>query len=498
MFKKVTRLTAAAMCLLLLTAITGLSAFAADADKKQWAAAWANGMSDISIQAFEGKVNSDGIKITPFAKNMTVRTRLTPTLDGEKVRFTLSNVSGEQPLTINKASVAYSDESGNAIKGKSLPVTFKGKTSVTIPAGETVTCDPVEMTVRALEDLTVSLYVKDFNRVESVTLYGSATSVLAVGDRVNDKNFNGISLDFNKIRLVPILSELDVYAEGASSIVIMGDSTVSNEIPTLLAKRIISETGRRNIGVVGRGIIGNTLVVEDNGKTGGIYGERTIDRFKREVVDTAGCKYTIVKIGANDIIHPNCKSMTYLKPVTAAELEEGYRSIIRQGHNAGVKVILAEISPWKGYTRDFLHTGDPDVEWNEEYQRQTDEINEWITSQKDSDGVISADCLRDKDDYAKMANGFTDDGVHLSPLAQQAYVGSIDLSLFGIKADNNNSSEKEEDIPNPTAPDEPDITPSEEDKVKIPATGTDILTAICVSALGAASVIIISRKRKVK
>lgn len=495
MLKKVTRLTAAVMCLLLLTAVTGLSAFAANTDKMQWAAAWANGMSDISVKAFEGKVNADGVKITPFAKNMTVRTRLTPTLDGEQVRFTLSNVSGEHPLTIDKAAIAYSGE-GNAIKGGGIPVTFKGKSSVTIPAGETVTCDPVKMEVRALEDLTVSLYVRDFNRVETITLYGGATSVLTVGDKVNDANFKGICLDFTKIRLVPLLSELDVYAEGASSIVVIGDSTVSNDIPLRLAKRIINETGRRNIGVVGRGIIGNTLLVEDTGKTGGLYGERMIDRFEREVIDTAGCKYTLVKIGVNDIIHPNCKTMPYLKKVTPAEMEEAYREVIRRGHRAGIKVILGEISPWKGYTRDFLHTGDPDVEWCEEYQKNTDEVNEWIMSQTLSDGVVSAECLRDKNDVNKMPDCYTDDGAHLTPAAQQAYVDSLDLSLFGLggKKDNTGS------IPDYTKPKQTDSSSeiTENNKVSIPSTGYGIITSVSVLAAAAASTAVITYKRKRK
>ena len=39
------------------------------------------------------------------------------------------------------------------------------------------------------------------------------------------------------------------------------------------------------------------------------------------------------------------------------ELVAGYQQLIAMAHANGVKIVFAEMSPWKGYTRDLLKTG---------------------------------------------------------------------------------------------------------------------------------------------
>lgn len=501
MSKKVKRLFSVVLCVTVLVVSTVLPSFAASSNKK-WAAAWTAGMSDISVNAFKGMENVDGVKISAFIKDMTVRIRVTPTMDGEQVRFTLSNRHGTAPLKIDKAFIGYADgEKGNTIKGENRAVTFNGKSSVTIPKGEAVTCDPIKMDVTAFEDLLVTYYAQNFGQVQTISLYGG-TSTIAFGDRTGDKALRGISLNLGKINLCPLLSEVDVFAENASSIVVIGDSTVSNDIPLLLAKRIVKETGRRNIGVVGQGIMGDTIVLEDNGIISGIYGDPLVKRYRPDALEISGCRYTLVKIGANDIIHPRCKSMADRLPIVSVnELTDGFKELIKQANGAGVKIIISELSPWKGYTRDLTHSGKPDVEWCEEYQKPFDELNEWIRTQKLSDGYVNVDALKDKDDVYKMPDGYTEDGVHLTLTAQQAYVDSLDLSLFGLGSGGSNGGSTAPSVPNKDNNSNNGNTVTDKNEpsgstVKIPATGAGIASAVGVLSVACVCVVTLAKKKK--
>lgn len=287
-----------------------------------------------------------------------------------------------------------------------------------------------------MEDLCVTYYAQDFGMVQTMALYG-ATTYLAFGNHTEDQKLTGIKLSFGTlVSVVPLLSGLDVYADAdAYSIVVIGDSTTSNDIPKLLAKRIMDETGENKVGVLQKSIVGNCLLSDGVGPTGSIYGKAMIDRFQKDALDQPGVKYTLVKIGLNDILHPRCYSMIGLVPeASVEELVAGYQQLIAMAHANGVKIVFAEMSPWKGYTRDLLKTGQVDLEWTPEAQAMCDQLTQWVRTTDQADGAINLDCLKDPSDPAKMPDDFTSDGAHLLAPAQEAFVASIDLSLFGIEA----------------------------------------------------------------
>lgn len=432
---------------MLVLSIGMTSAAGALSNKGHWVASWGSGMTDISITLLEGKENWDGITISPFAKNMSARVRLTPTLGGDKVQFRLSNENGRKPLVISDVSIARAaGKSGSTIvEGTSIPVTFDGERQVTIPAGEVIACDPIDMEVTAFEDLCVSYYMENFNEVQTMGLCG-ATTYLTIGNHVADTKFLGLGLSFGSlVSVVPLLSDLYVYADSdAYSVVVIGDSTTSNNIPELLARRIADETGENKVGVVQKSIIGNSLLTDGVGTTGNIYGESMLSRYQEDALDQPGVQYTLVKIGLNDILHPRCKSMAGLIPIpTVDEIIDGYRELIRMSHEADVKIVMAEMSPWKGYTRDFLNTGNPDLEWSQDAQDDCDALTQWIRTTDETDGSINLDCLKDPNDPMKMPDGWTEDGAHLLAPAQEAFVNAIDLSLFGIGGKEEDSSSSE-------------------------------------------------------
>lgn len=456
----------------------------ASSNQKHWVGSWSAGMTDISINLLEGKENWDGIKISPFAKNMSARIRMPPTLGGNKVRFSLSNKNGRKPLIINEVAVARAkgDSGAEIVEGTSIPVTFDGKRQVTIPAGEIVTCDPIDMEVTALEDLCVSYYIENFSEVQTMALHGG-TTYLTLGNQVENTKFYGIGLSFGSlVSVVPLLCGMDVYADSDTySIVVIGDSTMSNDIPKKLAQRIIEETGENKVGVLQKSIVGNCLLSDGTGLTGSIYGKSMINRFQKDALEQPGVQYVLLKIGLNDILHPRCKSMEGKVPKpTVEELIGGYQQLIEEAHAADVKIVLADMSPWKGYTRDLLHTGNADLEWTQEAQDECDTLAEWIRNTDLADGSVNLDCLKDPNDPNKMPDNYTEDGAHLLAPAQDAFVNAIDLSLFGIGSggeDVTNSTETGSDTtesdPDTTQPETTDQTDPETESTTDPQTGIE-------------------------
>lgn len=465
--------------LILSIGITGVAS--AISEKDHWVGSWSAGMTDISITLLEGHENWDGIKIAPFAKNMSARVRLTPTLGGNQVRFCLSNENGRNPLVVDEVAIARAkgDSGAEIVEGTSIPVTFGGKRQVTIPAGEIIYCDPIDMEVTALEDLCVSYYIENFAEVQTMALYGG-TTYLTLGNQVDNTKFYGIGLSFGTlVSIVPLLSGLDVYTDAdAYSIVVIGDSTTSNDIPKLLAKRIIEETGENKVGVLQKSIVGNCLLSDGTGLTGSIYGKAMVNRFQKDALEQAGVKYALVKIGLNDILHPRCISMAGKVPEpTVDELIAGYEQLIDMAHAADVKIIMAETSPWKGYTRDLFHTGDIDLVWSQEAQDMCDQLTEWIRATDLTDGSINLDCLKDPEDPYKMPDGWTEDGAHLLAPAQEAFVNAINLGLFGVgssEEDSTGPTESESTPSEPTTEELPDTTESESTP---PVTETETETA---------------------
>ena len=92
--------------------------------------------------------------------------------------------------------------------------------------------------------------------------------------------------------------------------------------------------------MVNQGIGGN-LVVNDSAW----YGEKSTNRFRRDVLEQAGVRTVIILEGVNDIGFSESDTPTY-KPaadVSVAELIAGYRQLIRDAHSRGVRVIGATL-----------------------------------------------------------------------------------------------------------------------------------------------------------
>lgn len=396
-----------------------------------WVGAWSTSPVEFNLKKM---LDMEWIDCDFGLRNLTFRTRIQPTISGENVRITLSNVFGTGPLTVDTVSVAKGYERlPQAIKTWTRKnVTFNGSSSVTIPAGETVTSDPIGMSVDALEYLTISLFMKRTETMKTYGLIGGDTYIMS-GNFAKAATTIGVPMkmeaDFGEYSVIPALTGVEVYAPGASSAVVIGDSTLANDIPLMLAEKL-QNAGITNVGILQQAIKGNRLLDDGAGILGMAYGEAMVDRFERDALNQPGVEKIFLKVGVNDVVHPNCESLKdEARPVTAEEMIAGYEQLISQAHERGIEVYLFTRTAWKGYTRNVL--GSDDVVWSQEIDQMRQDINAWIRSDTNpADGYIDLDFMCTDESATELKSEYTTDGAHFTELGQQTVVDAMPLEYF--------------------------------------------------------------------
>lgn len=432
MKKTMRKLAAAVLGLCLLISGLWIAPVQADASGGDgWVGAWSTSPVEFNLKKM---LDLDWIKCDVGLHNLTFRTRIQPTISGEDVRITLSNEFGTGPLTVDTVSVAKGYEKlPQAIKTWTRKnVTFNGQASVTIPAGETVTSDPIGMSVDALEYLTVSLFLKRTETMKTYGLIGGDTYIMS-GNFAKAATTIGVPMkmeaDFGEYSVIPALTGVEVYAPEASSAVVIGDSTLANDIPILLAEKL-QNAGITNVGILQQAIKGNRLLDDGAGILGMAYGEAMVDRFERDALNQPGVERIFLKVGVNDVVHPNCESLKgEARAVTAEEMIAGYKQLIEQAHERGIEVYLFTRTAWKGYTRNVL--GSDDVQWSPEIDQMRQDINAWIrSSDNPADGYIDLDFMCTDETASELKSEYTTDGAHFTALGQQAVADAVPLEYF--------------------------------------------------------------------
>ncbi len=430
--KKTKKILSIALVVLLIASIIPMGASAEAADDN-WVSAWSTSPISASLNDL-GILDKLGVTLAAVSSRVT----LTPTATGEQVRLVFSNEFGVTPLTISACSIAVTGKDSKTVQSKTITnVTFNGKIYKVIPAGQVVTSDPISFSVTAGEKITVTTYFRGFNTQRTIGLIGGDTYA-TVGNYTHVSSMAlgiplAISADSGDYQVIPALKGIEVLADDAScaNCVIFGDSTVANEIPRLLEAKLMAN-GITNISVTQQAIKGNRLVADGVGAAANVLGEAGLDRFDRDVLQQAGVKYVVVKLGINDIVHPYCESKAdKLTPVTVDEMIDGYIQLVEMAHANGIEIYFAELTPWKGYTRNILGTGD-DVQWTQEIDSVRQALNAWFASDDcPADGYIAFPSLADPADPFALAPGFSPDGIHFTAAGQQAFVDDFPIDIFG-------------------------------------------------------------------
>ena len=451
-----------------ITAVSSSATASAASENDKWVAAWGTAPTEMNVKGMSA--------VGSIVGDITVRVVIKPTASGEKFRIKLSNYYGDKPLKIKGITAARSiikagkTEAESKIDVNTLKyVTFNdGSTDVVVPEGEEIYSDPISLAVRAYEPIAISMFVSEYQDVNTMGLSG-ASAYFTTGEatRVEDydlltsvadeedvldilskvlEGFTGsdslnLKLAYSFMKFVPAITSLDVLTDASAySVVVAGDSTVADNFPEYLAKAICQQNNISNVGIVGKGVVGNRLLTSGLGLGSQIDAASLLVRLERDVLSESGVEYVIVKIGANDIIHPVSKDVLAQAPntsqPTAESLINGYRRLFNACHEAGVKVIVASITQWKGHTRDYFEEGAQYVRTEAEFQADwqiAKDVNEWLKITDEHDGYIdlteiSANPL-DKD---ALSPEYTTDGLHPSNMCQKLWSSNVPESLVGI------------------------------------------------------------------
>src|SRR5437867_8470401 len=94
----------------------------------------------------------------PGLNNQTVRMVVRTSIGGRSLRVRLTNALGGTALSLGAAHIAIRAKDSAIVPTSDRALTFSGKPSATIYAGQVLVSDPVVLDVPPLTDLAVSLY----------------------------------------------------------------------------------------------------------------------------------------------------------------------------------------------------------------------------------------------------------------------------------------------------------------------------------------------------
>lgn len=321
---------------------------------------------------------------------------------GGRVRVRLAHTYGTSPLRIAGATVARAAHGASIEPGSLRRLTFGGAPAVEIPAHGQVLSDLAELGLTAGERLTVTLHFDAATGPTTFHAQAFTPTYRGPGDLLTATDgtaFTEVTESWY------VLSAVETDAARTDGIALFGDSITDGFGSTPGADRrwsdaLAARTGRP---VVNAGIGGNLLLNDS-----AWYGEKGVHRLARDVLAHPGVDTLVVLHGLNDIGFSETDEQPTYKPapvVTAGELIEGHRRLIRQAREGGLRrVIGATLLPFGGSDH-----------WGERAAKTSHELNEWIRTSGEYDAVVDLHrALADPRDGDRLRPSY-DFGDHLHP-----------------------------------------------------------------------------------
>ncbi len=391
--------------------------------ERKWVTSW-------SAAAVKGGFHLPPLHLNNGLVRGTARTVLRCGIDGNAIRLLFSNRYGTKPLTLSAVSVAHVTD-GKLKTDAPVPVTFTGQKSVTIAVGDEVLSDEIPFESIGGEKIAVSIYAKKAV-FQTKGLYGGDTW-LSAGNQTDTKDFRplwhlSLTTPIVTMQTNPFLTRVDVLAsEDSYALVVAGDSTLSNEVPYILAERL-RQKGIRNISVIQQAIAGNRILDNGKGIIGNLYGENLPDRFDKDIAKCCGVKKILLKEGINDIIHPRSRTMKKALFSTAEEIIDGLELITEKAHSMGAEIYISCFTPFKEAGK--LIGNIDDFKWSEEMQSEADKVNNFIRNSGSHDGCVTVDNFTDENKPFTMKQELTIDHLHYHLKGQELFVDNVMDAMF--------------------------------------------------------------------
>lgn len=353
--------------------------------------------------------------ITPaqYARDITLRYVITSTVRGERLRVTLSNTCGQEPVTVSKLTVAPVIRGGETNPSRCVALTVNGESRFVCPAGGDAVTDPVPFDVKAGDELAVSLYLGEMTRlgtgvrtVDTLSRRYFAVGNFAAEAVLPEEAQAPVELNY-------FLTGVDLYTDdGVRGIILYGDSITAQTWPEQMAGCLL-DSGNDRVTVVRRAVSGSRVLRQYECAPYFHYGLSGKNRFRHECEMTAGADTVVVLHGINDIIHPTLDDSNPFRPAgdmpTADDLIDGLREYIRVAHELGLKIHLATLLPIQGW-RTY-------APFREEVRKA---VNRWIRTNEEADGCLDfAAATLDPENPVALLPQF-DSGDHLHPSRQGA------------------------------------------------------------------------------
>ena len=358
----------------------------------------------------------------PAFHAQTLRMIVHPSTSGTAPRLRLSNLRSTLPLHIAHATLGRQARGATIEAGSLSPLTVEGQSDFVIPAGGEVWTDPVASPVTAGHNLVVSLHLPEATAPSTFHLDAFETTYATPsgnGDHAADIDAAAFTLTSPSWY---DLSAITVVADGKDTLVAFGDSiTDGYKTPTSANARWPDVLGRRMVAagkpwaVVNVGIGGNRVLTDAPDVIRGIG---ALQRFDHDVLSLPRVRTVILFEGINDIGNDAGPGG---RPLTAADMIEGYRALIQRAHAAGIRIVGATLLPYEGCGY-FSESG--------EAIRQR--VNAWIRTGKAFDAVLDFDKATRDPKHPRRLRAEFDAGDHLHPNAagMRAIGESIDLDLL--------------------------------------------------------------------
>lgn len=342
-----------------------------------------------------------------YAKNITLRYPVKCAFGGNKVRLHFSNFCGTEPVVFTRVTIAPSISDREINLKDACLVTFGGKESVTLGAGEEIFSDEINFRVKPLGKVSVNVYFENFTLMRSAVVIKGPLSkgFFSVGDCTLSS-----VLPLEKTRTTDtfyFFTGLDLFTDSDKRAVICyGDSITAQSWADYLAMKCMDDP--YNItAVVRRAASGTRVLREYSCITYESYGLCGKNRFEREISTVSGADAVILQQGINDIIHPVGTDINPFRPMsdlpTVEELYAGLEFYAETAQKLNLKVMLGTLLPvygWRTY-----------APFREEMRNA---FNELIRNNGRYEVIDFDKALRDNRNIAAFAEEY-DSGDHLHP-----------------------------------------------------------------------------------
>lgn len=376
------------------------------------------------------------------ANNQSFRLIVRPSRWGSHARIRLSNSFGTQSVVFEGVSVGLHAYGSSIVAGSSRPVLFAGKSQVTVPAGESVWSDAVELPIHKqafplLEGRKIAVSFAVVGSSGPMTWHAKSlsTSYLSKPNSVASANDDaGLELPYSTISTY-FLDVVDMRMPGDTQVVVaLGDSITDgvgstlngdDRWPDVLNQRLHAAYGDKfsvvNLGMGGNQIIGPSVYTAQQAFRGG---PAAVSRIDTDIVKLSGVSTVIWMQGINDFSENGRASLD--------DVIQGMTGAIAKLREwvSGVRIIGATLTTAYGSTSA--------AHGSLEQDNKRKALNDFIRSSQLFDGYVDFDLATRDPASGKLQKQFVPDstiggpgdGVHPNRAGYQAMGKAIDLEML--------------------------------------------------------------------